>query len=133
MALIKCYECGNEISDAAASCPKCGAPVATNPETVAQPTVESVGLQCPFCMNAVHEDALTCGNCGAEYGYYDGRRVYSGKWTVIGFGIILPIFITILVLSWNEFAGAIVGIIMLIVVIRSAYQVIRGKRWWKHR
>jgi TM2 domain-containing membrane protein YozV len=26
MALIKCNECGNEVSDKAASCPKCGAP-----------------------------------------------------------------------------------------------------------
>ena len=26
MALIKCYECGAEISDAATSCPRCGAP-----------------------------------------------------------------------------------------------------------
>ena len=32
MALIKCYECGKEISDKAPSCPHCGAPklVATN-------------------------------------------------------------------------------------------------------
>lgn len=28
MALIKCKECGDQVSDKAASCPKCGAPVA---------------------------------------------------------------------------------------------------------
>lgn len=27
MALVKCGECGNEVSDRAAACPKCGAPV----------------------------------------------------------------------------------------------------------
>jgi DNA-directed RNA polymerase subunit RPC12/RpoP len=27
MALIKCHECGNEVSDQAQACPKCGAPV----------------------------------------------------------------------------------------------------------
>lgn len=27
MPLIKCYECGKEISDSASSCPGCGAPV----------------------------------------------------------------------------------------------------------
>ena len=27
MSLIKCSECGNEVSDKAAACPKCGAPV----------------------------------------------------------------------------------------------------------
>lgn len=31
MALIKCAECGNEVSDSAVSCPKCGAPVAKAP------------------------------------------------------------------------------------------------------
>lgn len=27
MALIKCHECGNAVSDHARACPKCGAPV----------------------------------------------------------------------------------------------------------
>jgi DNA-directed RNA polymerase subunit RPC12/RpoP len=27
MALIKCHECGNQVSDNAVACPKCGAPV----------------------------------------------------------------------------------------------------------
>ena len=29
MALIKCSECGKEISDKAKSCPNCGSPVST--------------------------------------------------------------------------------------------------------
>ena len=38
MALIKCYECGKEISDKAPSCPHCGAPklVAANKEVKAK-------------------------------------------------------------------------------------------------
>ncbi len=28
MALIECGECGNQVSDKAAACPKCGAPIA---------------------------------------------------------------------------------------------------------
>lgn len=31
MALINCRECGKQISDQAASCPHCGAPLKTNP------------------------------------------------------------------------------------------------------
>jgi DNA-directed RNA polymerase subunit RPC12/RpoP len=27
MALIKCHECGNQVSDNAVACPECGAPV----------------------------------------------------------------------------------------------------------
>ena len=37
MALIKCAECGHDISDTAASCPSCGAPV-----SVARPVVPPV-------------------------------------------------------------------------------------------
>lgn len=33
MALIKCPECGNEVSDKAASCPKCGYPIQNIPGT----------------------------------------------------------------------------------------------------
>lgn len=29
MALIKCQECGNDVSTLAGSCPKCGAPIAS--------------------------------------------------------------------------------------------------------
>lgn len=30
MALIECYECGKQVSDSAAACPNCGAPVKQN-------------------------------------------------------------------------------------------------------
>ena len=34
MALIKCPECGKEISDKASTCPSCGCPIATNEPAV---------------------------------------------------------------------------------------------------
>lgn len=34
MSMIACPECGKEISDKAASCPGCGAPIAGQQETV---------------------------------------------------------------------------------------------------
>lgn len=34
MALIKCSECGKEISDKAVSCPHCGAPVGTSKASI---------------------------------------------------------------------------------------------------
>lgn len=52
MALISCNECGAQISDRAASCPKCGAPVIKN-------------IPCPDCGCLVPENAATCANCGA--------------------------------------------------------------------
>jgi len=41
MALIACMECGAEISDKAAACPKCGCPLAA-PETDSAPDPEQV-------------------------------------------------------------------------------------------
>lgn len=35
MALIKCSECGGQVSDKAASCPHCGAPISRAKETSA--------------------------------------------------------------------------------------------------
>ena len=44
MALINCAECGNQVSDSAASCPKCGAPVAAmlSPATRPQARIRAV-------------------------------------------------------------------------------------------
>ena len=43
MALIDCAECGNQVSELAAACPKCGAPVSaqsvTRPVAAAEKTV----------------------------------------------------------------------------------------------
>ena len=48
MALIKCHECGKEISDLAKTCPNCGAP--TNPTADAMQEVgsglKSIGSGC---------------------------------------------------------------------------------------
>lgn len=38
MALIKCIECGTEVSDLAQTCPKCGAPVAPSVKAVQRAT-----------------------------------------------------------------------------------------------
>jgi predicted RNA-binding Zn-ribbon protein involved in translation (DUF1610 family) len=59
MALVKCAECGAEISDQAASCPRCGLPmdgrqgmVAAMPPTLAAappPPTYSSSYPCPTC------------------------------------------------------------------------------------
>ncbi|MFZ6696827.1 zinc-ribbon domain-containing protein [Stenotrophomonas acidaminiphila] len=42
MALIKCTECGRELSDKAAACPGCGAPI-PQPSLVPQKPGSSIG------------------------------------------------------------------------------------------
>ena len=52
MSLIKCKECGKEISDAASVCPHCGAPVVKD-------------VYCQKCGTKVPENVQYCPNCGA--------------------------------------------------------------------
>jgi hypothetical protein len=53
MALIKCVECGNMLSDKALNCPKCGNPVKREPQII-----------CPECNNSVSNLATICPYCG---------------------------------------------------------------------
>ena len=51
MALIKCEECGHEISDRAASCPKCGCPVVKE-------------VECTECGHLLDPNDKICHKCG---------------------------------------------------------------------
>jgi len=111
MALIKCKDCSNEISDSAEACPKCGAPV---PRTIG-PDEE----QCPFCVTVVNENATTCPNCLAKKGYmHDSRYGVFGRTATIVWGIVVP-------------AITIIGIP---VSLYAAYRVfVTGPRWFQTR
>lgn len=52
MALIKCSECGAEMSDKAKACPKCKAPN------------EELKIECPECGEKVKADSKVCPECG---------------------------------------------------------------------
>ena len=51
MALIKCTECGHEVSDKASTCPNCGCPI-------------EKGLVCDECGVSISETDEMCPNCG---------------------------------------------------------------------
>ncbi|MCX4335218.1 MAG: TM2 domain-containing protein [Bacteroidales bacterium] len=53
MALILCKECGKEISDSAANCPHCGAPVVKD-------------VFCKKCGAKIPENVEFCPNCGDQ-------------------------------------------------------------------
>jgi hypothetical protein len=139
MSLVSCGECGHKVSDRAAACPSCGAPLGESNNSV---ELSKNTFPCPFCSKPIHESAITCGYCGAEKGYYDGSNVYSSKWTVIIFGIIVPIIlafaaIALFVIVEGGALGAI-GVlfwllIILFAILKSLWQLIRGPRWWKSR
>ena len=49
MALIKCPECGKEISDKAKACPKCGCPVNEEKDEKKGSKIKLVAAKCPNC------------------------------------------------------------------------------------
>lgn len=77
MALIKCPECGREISDKAQSCPHCGNPIMPAPPTAPvysssapQVGIDTQKLKCPYCGEVLGpKDVLSsgwakCPTCG---------------------------------------------------------------------
>lgn len=53
MALVKCPECGREVSDTAANCPNCGAPLNNK-------------KFCKFCGELIDTDCVVCPKCGKQ-------------------------------------------------------------------
>lgn len=66
MTLIKCKECGQEVSDKAKSCPKCGAPVERM-------------ISCAECGTQMSENINSCPNCGCPNPLISGEnaRLYT--------------------------------------------------------
>ncbi len=120
MALIKCKDCDNEISDSAESCPKCGAPV---PKTIG----EDEG-QCPHCMTIIHKDATKCPGCRAVKGYLYGQNMgVFGKGASILWGIAVPIILAVTLASSTE--G--LSLVLILLSIYPAYRIfITGPRWF---
>ena len=57
MAIINCPECGNAVSDQAASCVVCGNPIASR----------NMNMKfCKFCSERIHIDAVMCPRCGRQ-------------------------------------------------------------------
>lgn len=66
MALIKCSECGKEVSDKAADCPNCGNPISYQGEQ-ARPASEQL-MECPKCHStnlATNDKGFSLGKAAA--------------------------------------------------------------------
>lgn len=62
MSLIRCPECGKEISDTAASCPNCGY------------SFQKMKF-CKFCGEKIPEDSVICTKCGRQV---ENQTEYKG-------------------------------------------------------
>ncbi len=125
MALIKCKDCNNDVSDSAEACPKCGAPI----PKVVSPDQE----QCPFCMTVVAKSATVCSSCHAKKGYTQSRGVVYGKMLTLWWGILFPIIMMPVSFIFGQGFGSLVTLILLIVVVLSVVRLIRGPVWYQTR
>ena len=93
MALIKCSECGREISDKAEACPGCGAPIAatTKPQAPDAPTAVRYNrntdtftgttvLMVKLAMRAVRELGWKLDQANETLGLVTSIRVLSGRY-----------------------------------------------------
>lgn len=60
MALIKCVECGKEISDKAISCPNCGCPISE----IREESEVTDKKYCAKCGSIMKADGIFCNQCG---------------------------------------------------------------------
>ena len=152
MALIKCPECNNEVSDKASACPKCGAPLtASNPTQSSEKITD--GIKCPFCKHQLEASAITCGFCGAEYGYYNSKNrqvsstlnfktiftfmVGSCISTVVLIGLSLWFQSRRSILALFSGMGVLFSLMLIffsvLALINTLAMKAKGKNWWKTR
>lgn len=102
MALINCSECGNEISDQASSCPKCGAPVKKSVQMV----------YCKRCGNPIPSDARHCSECGFDQVAgtlsSNNSKKKDSPVCIVGCALIL---VSMFIFAWLSVGGVICGII----------------------
>jgi DNA-directed RNA polymerase subunit RPC12/RpoP len=73
MALIKCVECGKDISSAAPICPHCGRPQLLKAEPPPPPSIGTI--DCPKCAATIKQAALVCPHCSFDVdGYRENIR-----------------------------------------------------------
>ncbi|ANO50434.1 zinc ribbon domain-containing protein [Woeseia oceani] len=123
MALVKCKDCDNQVSDSAASCPKCGAPMPR--------VIRDDQEQCPFCREVMNLGATHCPNCHAQKGYIHNRGRIYGRMETIWYGITMPIILAVVASMMGPVVGAIVWLLCAIPIVVSVYRLLTGAVWFQ--
>lgn len=92
MALIKCVECGNDVSDKAAYCPKCGKEV--NP--ISDNKIETPNNVCKECGQEVDLTTGICLNCGFDALKVEQKKRKSKKKIGIVIGSVIAVAVLVL-------------------------------------
>lgn len=103
MALIKCPECGKQISDKATKCPDCGYNVKSNllkekliqKKQYVKDTLIEKKIQCPSCGFEIQEGEEKCPECGSEILKDENQisKKHINKSYLIVIGLIIVLFI----------------------------------------
>lgn len=78
MALIKCPECGKEISDRASTCPNCGCPIETEEKRTKieiEEKAEQNLVPCTKCGHWNEAGTTYCEKCGNIYTYREYQKL----------------------------------------------------------
>lgn len=70
MAMIKCPECGKEVSDKASACPNCGCPIAPAQQVQTEPQKIRYKM-CKQCGTNMPETDNVCQKCGCIQSQYN--------------------------------------------------------------
>lgn len=134
MALIKCPDCGKEISDKSLHCPQCGCPCSDYYTLHGK-----IKLSCPECHKEVDKEAENCPNCGCPKSmfnkeelptrkskvYYDNGPICitSGLWYI--YGHYIPAFAVSDIIREKDsnygkiFFFSIIGFVLLVFGIKG--------------
>ena len=89
MTLIKCTECGREISDSATNCVQCGASVSKKSVLVEKDITYGQKKYCVGCGKHIHLSAKSCPHCG----FTDKPKSSNGSNAAAVVGLIINIII----------------------------------------
>lgn len=92
MALIKCVECGNDVSDKAAYCPKCGKAV----NSISENKGEKTNNLCKECGQEIDLVTGICLNCGFDLKKVEKKKRDSKKKISIMIGLIIAVVVLVL-------------------------------------
>ena len=123
MALIECAECKHQVSDKAASCPKCGAPVTVSIEA-------TEGRICGHCRTLNDKDAIACKSCGARYGYRTPGAKHTTALILWGGMFFLGLLMMNGDIGWKV-AGGICLLFSSLALLKVLGELAGGKKWWR--
>lgn len=126
MAMIKCPNCGEMISDKAKSCVHCGAEIPKAEEVIPE-------KKCPECGAVVNDEDTVCGNCGCPLDGDDFKAANNPLKSTNQFldtrqGNAIDIKSLCLKISKNKLAMIVISVVCLVVIVPTIFFTVKINR-----